>query len=40
MPLGVAQWLRGYVPRKARNALYAGKRIISGNKISNDYEKK
>jgi hypothetical protein len=40
MPLGVGQWLRSHVPRKARGALYAGKRIVTGTKISNDYEKK
>ncbi|KAI8464270.1 MAG: hypothetical protein J3K34DRAFT_461995 [Monoraphidium minutum] len=40
MPLGVEQWLRSHIPRKARTALYAGKKIVTGNKISNDYEKK
>jgi hypothetical protein len=40
MPLGVEQWLRGHIPRKARGALYAGKHITTGNKISNDYGKK
>lgn len=28
------------MPRKARGALYAGKGIAHGSKISNDYEKK
>jgi len=40
MPLGVTQWLRTHIPRKARNALYAGKRIVTGNKVSADYGKK
>ena len=40
MPLGVEQWLRSHVPRAARRGLYAGKRIITGNRISNEYEKK
>ena len=40
MPLGVEQWLRSHMPRKARGALYAGKRIAVGSKISNEYEKK
>ena len=40
MPLGVGQWLRSHVPRKARGALYAGTTIMTGNKVSVDYGKK
>ena len=40
MPLGIEHLLRGRVPRKARNALYAGKQIMTGNLISKDYGKK
>ena len=40
MPLGVVHWLRDHVPRRARQALYAGKRIVTGNRVSNDYGKK
>jgi hypothetical protein len=40
MPLGVAQWLRSHVPRKARGALYGGKRIMTGTRVSKEYEKK
>ena len=40
MPLGIEHLLRGRVPRKARDALYAGKQIMTGNQISKDYGKK
>lgn len=40
MPLGVEQVLRSHMPRRARTSLFAGKRIMTGNLISNDYEKK
>lgn len=46
MPLGVAQWLRGggggsgIVPERARKALWAGKRLAFGNRVSSEYGKK
>lgn len=40
MPLGVALWLRSHIPRRARGALYGGKVIMTGNRVSNEYGKK